>query len=254
MAEDEKPQIETPEVKEPEKKPESEVDSLLSELKRFGLEKPEQIKNIYQASQQTGRAWNEVGELRKEVDRLTQALQSQPQKQYEPDYGENQPIDLSKAIREGIRAEVMEMQKMQSEGMKRYYQELNSIQSDEDYPVVGELFEKHISNPKVAMNLQSGMSSLRDEYAKVNRTYYRELLKRTSSVLEKQAGVRQKPPHVEQGETQSFPLPSEDDERKENKKRIVKNRQSGIMSSDQALDALVKEFLPADDPIWQPKR
>ncbi|GAG97619.1 unnamed protein product, partial [marine sediment metagenome] len=52
------------EKKEVEAKPEIDTEGLLKELEGLGISDTKGIQDLSHASQQTGRAWNEVGELR----------------------------------------------------------------------------------------------------------------------------------------------------------------------------------------------
>ena len=75
MADDERPNIEQP-VEEPQPEPQvDETAALLEELKRVGVERPEQVANIHRASQESGRLAQMLGEERKRNEEMQRQLQ-----------------------------------------------------------------------------------------------------------------------------------------------------------------------------------
>ena len=249
----------TQEVKTTEQPP-SEMEDLLSELQRVGIEDKNSLHNVVNASQQAGKAWNEVGELRRALDQansMISQLQNTPSQQHNYDeYGNTPSIDLKKEIRSTLRDFYMEdIIKPQQEMQQRVWREAQEIQTDPDFPIIKELWETHSRSPEFNMRLQSGQTTMKDEYNRVARTYLRELAKKSYDQLSSlNSKSREEVPHVEQGTTQSIPNIPADDEKKEKLGKIVKGRESGDLSSDQALDDLIKTFLPADDPIYRHER
>ena len=243
------------EAKAPEQgQPPNEMESLLSELQRIGVEKPEQIQNMFTASQQTGKAWNEVGDLRRELAEAKQLIKSmnQPRQEYS-EYGETPSVDLKKEMRNSLREFYMEdILKPQQEMQQRVWRESQEIQSDEDYPIVKELWEQYTRTPEFGMKLQSGQTTMKEEFGKVTRRYYRELAKRSYDTL---SGLNAKSrgdiPHMESGEERSIPTPPDADEKKDKLNRINKGRTEGSLSSDKALENIIKTMLPEDDPIFR---
>ena len=94
---------ESPTIEQPTTPPPAEIDTkaLLERTGKIGVKKPEDLANIHTASQQVGKAWNEVGTLRQQNEQLLQAVRelqtkvSQPAAR-EPDYGSNanEGVDL----------------------------------------------------------------------------------------------------------------------------------------------------------------
>ena len=70
---------------------------LMEELKRLDIQTPKDIQNMAYASQETGKAWNEVGALRKEVERL-KAEAAKPTESYY----EGESVDLGKVVEDKV--------------------------------------------------------------------------------------------------------------------------------------------------------
>lgn len=262
----ESPTLEKPETTDPKPAPAAastapdETAELLATLKKLGVEKPEQIDGMAEASKHVGKAWNEVGMLRQKVSQLEQALteNSRPRvARSETDYmggmdSGAQTIDLGQLIDAklkpltGFVAQLQQQQQIQ-EAIGR---EMQEIQDDPDYALLAPVWEKHIANTNVQQSVAQGRTSLQKEYTKVYRAYTKELLKRAGSVIETKTG-QTKPPHMEQGDTRSEVRIPPSDEIKQKAKKINEARSKGAVTSDQALEDLVKTFLPADDPTWR---
>lgn len=250
------------------KSPEEEAKDLLEELKGFGVESSEQLQNKMTAASQAGNAALILGEVRSEnaelknmMAQLQGQLNATPSQQpYSGEYGEP-TVDMSQfatkkdvaaiqktALREFYTEDIL---KPQQQAYQANLQQLSIIHSDPDYPLVAEIFERHLANPNTQIRIASGQTTSKDEFDKTVRAFFRESLKRTVHTLEGLTSKSPKPPHIEQGETRSVPLPAQDEESAERVAKIVEDRKSGARDSDASLEALVKEALPADDPIFQ---
>jgi hypothetical protein len=249
---------ESPTIEQPTTPPPAEIDTkaLLDELGKIGVKKPEELVNIHNASQQVGKAWNEVGTLRQQNEQLLQAVRelqtkvSQPASR-EPDYGSNtEGVDLGKMIDTkldaGIKRNIREMQQQQFDAQRHVQREYAKITNDPDFQLVEEVWKRHASTFDTQDRLQSGQSTLSEEYNNVVKTYYREIAKRSRSAIEGLSKNSQKQPHMETGETQSRPIPSGDQEHNKKVRQITEDRSKGNLDSNKALENLVKEFFPAD--------
>lgn len=246
---------ESPTIEQPTTPPPAEVDTkaLLDELGKIGVKKPEDLANIHTASQQVGKAWNEVGTLRQQNEQLLRAVQelqtkvSQPSAR-EPDYGSNanEGVDLGKLIDTTIKKNIRDMQQQQFEAQRHVQREYAKITNDPDFQLVEEVWKRHASTFDTQDRLQSGQSTLSEEYNNVVKTYYREIAKRSRSAIEGLSKNSQKQPHMETGDTQSKPIPTGDMEHNKKVRQINDDRSKGNLDSDKALEKLVKEFFPAD--------
>jgi hypothetical protein len=234
----------------------AEIDTkaLLDELGKIGVKKPEDLVNIHNASQQVGKAWNEVGTLRQQNEQLArsvqelQAIARKAQQTNQPDYGSNanEGVDLGKLIDTTIKKNIHDMQQQQFEAQRAVQREYAKITNDPDFQLVEEVWKKHAGSFDTQDRLQSGQSTLSEEYNNVVKTYYREIAKRSRSAIENLSKSGQKQPHMEAGETQSRPIPSGDQEHNKKVRQIADERSKGTLDSNRALENLVKEFFPAD--------
>jgi hypothetical protein len=245
----ESPTIEKPTTPEP-----AEIDTkaLLDELGRIGVKKPEDLVNIHTASKESGHIGRMLGEARAQNEQLQQAvrelqlLAKQPQ-QREPDYGNQQEgVDLGKLIDTTIKKNIRDMQQQQFDAQRHVQREYAKITNDPDFQLVEEVWKRHASTFDTQDRLQSGQSTLSEEYNNVVKTYYREIAKRSRSAIEGLSKSGQKQPHMESGETQSKPIPAVDVEHNKKVRQITEDRSKGNLDSNKALENLVKEFFPAD--------
>jgi len=230
----------------PEGEPKGDTADLLAELGKIGVETPEQLQGVVQASQQTGRAWNEVGELRKEVSQLKGALgQAQtPSVDNLGAFGEpEQSVDLGSLIDQRLEAHEKKKGDMQRQAYGSYMQQMNEIVSDPEYGVVKEAFEKYIATPAAQFQIQTGATTIKDVYNKVARTYLRHLAMRSKNLIEGYAEGQTKPPHIEAGDTRGIPSPERSEERDQNLKKTSESLKSGELDSNTALAATIDEVM-----------
>lgn len=239
---------------EPKGEPKDEASALLAELKNLGIDNPDKLHGVVNASQQAGKAWNEVGELRRikqDLEAKLDRVLSVQQKNQDP-YTDSDSIDLGALIENKLETFWDKKTRQQQEAEARYYQEMNRIQNNPRFQSVEGMFQKHIQTPAVQAKLRNGETTLTDEFYNVKDAFYDELLKRSYNTLSQSKSPQSaKAPHVESGETHTPNIPATDDERQEKLKRTVKSRADGTKSSNDALQDIVNSFLPQDDPIWR---
>jgi hypothetical protein len=250
--------------------PEDEAKELLGALEKLGVKNPEQITNMATASQQVGEAWNRLGATRdqlgaandkiKDLEAKIAALSQQSRSGYDPDY-DNESLDVAalietktgQAAEKAVRTVVAELTAVNQARAR----EMAQIQQDEYYPAVADIWTQYLGNPQTQANLQSGHTTLSTEYNKVVRKFMGSMLSQSQKVIEGITGAaapgKQEPLHLESGASSSEGALSsgDDDAKKENIKKIVEQRATGGMSSDDALEALIRTVLPPDDSIWK---
>jgi hypothetical protein len=244
--------------------PQDEAKALLAELEKVGIKKPEQIVGMAQASYQAGKSAELLGASRKEADQLRSRVAeletAMSKRQTEPVYGsDGQTIDLASLIEQksgnaaekAVRKVVQEM----AENQQKQWHELNSIRADEDYELVKDVWEKYMITPEAQGKLASGETTLSGLYNNTKVTLLKEMLKKSHGVIKGLTNVVEpgKKPvvHVESGEGRGSPLPTGNEEKEEKINKTVEARKTGRVSSDAALESIIKTILPADDPIWK---
>lgn len=235
MAE-EKPTVEEPKVET------DDAAKLMEELSKLDIKTPEDVQNMAFASQEAGKAWNEVGALRKEVSRLTELSNTPPPVD---DYS-GESVDLGKVVEDKVQGVLNRYLQGQQQAQQAAMMAMSEVRQDEDYHIVGPVFEKHINTPEMVMRLQNGQADYVKEYNKVSTKYYKNLAQRTSQYVEKFTST-QKPPHMEQGESQTAPLTNRDTEKTEKLKSIKKAQKEGSVDSDKALEDIIKSVMPDID-------
>lgn len=249
---------EAPTTPAPEK---DDVQGLIETLGKLEINDPKQLENIHMASQQTGKAWNEVGDLRAKVTEMQGTINALQQRKpvddpYDDSYSSQtlDGVDLRRVVRDevmdGLKGFATKLQKEQAEAQQRYFKEVSAIKSDRDYGLVKDIYEKHLRNPEVSYRMQLGQTSQKEEYNNVVRGFYRNLALKSRDVLK---GVipGQTAPHMEQGGQTNAMIPDTNTEKEERIKNIKKAQETGDISSDQALDALIGNVLSDDDPVFR---
>jgi hypothetical protein len=243
----ESPVIEAPVVPEP-KPPEIDKESLLSELTKMGVRKPEEIVGMHQASREAGKLANMLGEVRNENAELKRMIQQMQQSTSAGYQSETPGVDLGQLIESktetAVQRAVQRISQQQIEAQRTIRAEQAKIQNNKWFPAVKDVFEKYISNPNVQDRLMSGESTLTDEYRNVVDAYVDKMMQAQQNALS--ATQKPKPPHVEQGDSQSVQKVPESDETKKKLRRISEERSKGNLESNKALDMLVKELFPAE--------
>lgn len=244
---DEKPTIEeepkgTPPVEE---KADIDVDAVMQELEAIGKTKPEEIRGMFTASQSTGKYANEIGSLRQEIERLKSESSQPRQTNYDPDYSGEQGIDLEKVIYNTVGKFWNDQQQMNQKAYRYQMEEMNAINTDEDYPIVRDVWEEHTKTPNFNMRINSGQTSYQREYDKVVRAYYRGVAKRSKEALEFATKQGPKPPHVESGSPPTPPREEGDDSR--DKLRKIAAKATG---TDEDVDKMIDAILPTGDAIY----
>jgi hypothetical protein len=170
-----------------------------------------------------------------------------PQADLDP-FGEQPINDLEGSVRKAVVKTYREdILRPQVEQTNRVYGELSDIQSDEDFALVGTIWDTHWQSPQTQHRVMTGQTSPKLEYDKVVKTFYRESLKKTHGALKNVMDKKATPPHVEVGDQSHVHMPTATEEQKKAVEKITKSSQGG----DQDIENLVKALLPADDPMFK---
>ena len=221
-------------------------DQLKDMLKELNIKTPEELQGIKQASSEAGRLANMVGELRSEINELKSRPQEtpQPQQQYD-EYGNSDAVNLSAEIKKGVRDVLTEFAQQSTQAQQRLQQrrnyEVQRIMNDRHYPLLSEIWTKHLQNPSVQQRLVQ--KSIYDEYNDVRVEALDRLARNAGSKTAAQSTPTQgQVPHVEATQTGS-PRVTEPDE-KANKLKTVQENWTG---SDQDISSVLDAVLPPGD-------
>jgi len=241
-------QTEEPNAVEPEAK--VDVDGLMSELERAGVTNTDELSGKLRASQEAGRSAQLLGDERKRNAELEQRLKtleskSQPQQDF-MDYPEGQTIDIESAIERSVSKTLDKRDRVAREAQQRNLENWNLIQSDEDYPLIKEIWEEQLKDPGFVMQIQSGAKNPVSEYQKTLRKYYKTLLKKSHETITTIQGKGKPDPlHVEQGERAPTNLVSETDAVPAERKALDRMREKidkGYLPSEEE-EALIAEWV-----------
>jgi len=227
-----------PDEKGTEQTPEQKAAEMLETLEKLNIKDPQHIEGIVQTAQKFGPQAQELGEVRRMFEEL------------KIDLGKIVYENQYKAVRDFWAKEIIEpQQKVQGQ----YFSELNEVQNDEYYGLVGEVFDKHLNSPQVQARIASGQTTVEKEYNKTVRSTLRHFLNQTQDALKgivKPGEV--KVPNVE-SQTQQPVLPTDDDERQEKLEKTIKARKAGEIDSDKAMEDIIKTYLNPDpkDPMFR---
>jgi hypothetical protein len=154
------------------------------------------------------------------------------------------PDDIKRTMREVVGEYIQGQQQAQLATA----QEFSRIQSDQDFPAVRPIWEKHITNPNVQLALQSGQTSLEKEFNNVRVAYYKGLLMQSKETI--QGYVKQTPnapPHMEKTTTAAPPR-----ERAPETSDALREIMGKSAGGDEEISAALKQLFPDTDPMFRP--
>ena len=196
-----------------EEEPKKNVDALLAELEKVGVESPQQLQGKLDASAQAGKAFQMLGDERKlvaEKDAEIARLMAQMNRPEVDDYGER-PINISEEVRRGVRAEMVDMQNTARKAQEASLQAYNTIKTDPNYHLVADIWEEKVKDPSYVYQVQAGaVDPIRDFQGTVV-DYYKNIAKEAHGTITELVGKGGKTavPHVESGESHSPNVVSE---------------------------------------------
>lgn len=207
MAElEQNPTLEQPQQQE-EQKPEIDVDALLGSLEKAGVRDAKALEGKFEASRQAGNLANQLGNARAEIEKLTQALQSaetrRPAKRSHEDYEDfdmdtGRTVDLeelvTRASSKAVSKAIQEERQKQMQAQQYYSQVWNNIQSDQDFPLVREVWEAKMQDPNFFMKVNNGQVDLQREYSETVRGFYKNLLSQARDSINLLKGKSPAPP------------------------------------------------------------
>ena len=228
------------------KPPEIDKDSLLSELTKMGVTKADDLHNMKRASSEAGNLANLLGQARNETAELKRMIQQIQQGQnagyQQPDA---QPIDLGKVVEERVEAVFDRKTRQQLQAQEQIQAEIADIEADSKFPALQEVFQRHIGSNATQKRFRNGETTITKEYMRLKDVWMDKMLEAHTTAL-KLTQTSVKAPHVESGDTHSPQLPAAATESAKKIRNITEQRSKGQMTSDQAMEAMVKELFPAD--------
>ena len=235
------PNVELPKVEEPkEAKTEVDVDGLMAELTKAGIENPQQLQGKLDAGSEVGRVAQLLGDERKrsrDLEAEIAQLQAAPVKD-EFDYSqESRPIDIEAVIEKKLGNVLDARDAKARKAQEKSYAAWNKIQTDEDYHLVKEVWEEKLKDPGFVMKIQNGSINPVDEYTSTLRKYYKTLLKQSAETITTMQGGKLKPPHVETGERTPANLVSESDKDTSAERKLL----------DAMAVKVAKGYIPTED-------
>jgi len=234
------PNVELPKEEPKEAKTEVDVDGLMAELTKAGIENPQQLQGKLDAGSEVGRVAQLLGDERKrsrDLEAEIAQLQAAPVKD-EFDYSqENRPIDIEAAIEKSVGNVLDARDAKARKAQEKSYAAWNQIQTDEDYHLVKEVWEEKLKDPGFVMKIQNGSLNPVDEYTSTLRKYYKTLLKQSHETITTMQGGKLKPPHVETGERTPANLVSEGDKDTSAERKLL----------DAMAVKVAKGYIPTED-------
>lgn len=242
------------------------VDGMIAELEKVGIENPQDLSGKLEAGAQSGRLAQLLGDERQRSQGLeaqVAELQRQPAPQPQQDEFDTpagQPIDLEAAIERGSTAAVRkELDRRDQATVQAHQQNLarwNHIQNDKRYPLVKKVWEAKLKDPNLVLQIQNGMVDVLQVYQETVLDYFEGVSKRSLDTIKQLHGSGGiKPPHLEDGSRVPTNIVSTTDdgtvpESVKKMKELQKKVDGGYLPSDEEqmelMDSLI--FAPAAAP------
>ena len=203
---------ELPQAEEPtpqaEVEPKENVNDLIAELEKVGIDNPQQLQNKLEASAQVGKAFQMLGDERKTVAELQARIDKLMTQQAQPTedqyYPEERQVNIQDEVRQGIRQEMVNMQRAQAQAHAASVQAYNFITSDKNFHLVKDVWDEKVKNPAYIAQVQSGQINPLLDYQNTVVDYFGKVAQRSLETIKKLSGSEVTPaPHVETGETHS---------------------------------------------------
>ena len=248
-------------VEEPavEEKPEVDVDGLVAELAKFGVENVSELSGKLEAGSQAGRLAQLLGDERKRTEALEAQLRTPPTpapKQDFMDYGEGQTIDIEAAIERNVTKSVKAVldaeKQAQHDAYQANLQKWNHIQQDGNYGLVKEVWESKMKDPNFVYQVQNNIVDPVQEYNNTVVGYMKKLLKQSHDTITTMQGGPKPAPHTEKGErmpanmVSETPSGTEADKRKAELK--AKTDKGHLLTPEEELD-LIDTIFGSTDPL-----
>ena len=165
-------------VQEPVAEPKNEeLENLLSSLEKLGVDSPQKLQNMHTAASQSGNLANMLGEIRRENEILRQQLSQKPT--YQDPYAEPAAINMQEiesVVERAIGRTIGNLTQKQMEAQANVLAEIQSIQSDDDFSVIGEQWDRVYKDPVTQAKILSGQTTPRSEYDKLVKNFYRKAI------------------------------------------------------------------------------
>ncbi len=186
-----------------EAEPKRNVDDLLAELEKAGVESPEQLQGKLDASAQAGKAFQMLGDERKRSEALqveVDKLKAQPQRD-EFEMPENRPIDIEAALDRSVEKQFNKRDKAARQAQEASIAAYSAITTDSNFHLVKEIWEEKIKNPTYLYQAQSGAINPLMDYQNMVVDYFKNIAKESHKTITELVGGKEvSAPHVESGE------------------------------------------------------
>ena len=222
-----------------EPKIDKDIDGLIAELEKAQVTKVEDLQGKLKASKEAGQLANILGQVRSENQELKELIKSlKTKKDDDVDYGQGQPVDIEELVSRSVEKVLTKKEKAQLENQQRFLETWNTIQSDENYHLVGEVWESKLKDPNFNYQLQSGQVDPVKAYNKIVVDYYKGMAKRSADLIKNLKTGTFRAPHMEtEGavEKSKPPLP----ESKEKIQKLQEKVNKGYIPNDDELISLM---------------
>ena len=241
------------------KKPAVDVDGLVAELAKFGVENVSDLSGKLEAGTQAGRLAQLLGDERKRTESLEAQLRAQPAhapKQDFMDYGEGQTIDIEAAIERNVTKSVKAVLDAEKAAQHNTHQanlqKWNHIQQDTNFGLVKEVWEAKMKDPNLVYKIQNNMVDPVQEYNNTVVGYMKKLLKQSHDTIKTMQGGPKPAPHTERGERMPANMvsetPSGTDAEKRRAELKAKTDKGHVLSSEEELE-IIDTIFGSTDPL-----
>lgn len=257
--------VEPPKVEEPAAEPKIDVEGLMAELEKAGVTDTKALTGKLDAGAEAGHLAQLLGDARSgeraeqvkrqnaeaQVAELQKRLTAEPG--VDPFEPTGQTMDLQSEIVKGVNAALNERdaaaQKVQQYNLAQW----NRIQTDKDYHLVQEVWEKKQKDPNFVMKIQNRMVDPFEEYQETVRGYYKGIAQQSLETIKQLRGDVPPIPHVETGGRVPTNIVSEDhstdmtETEKKRKELAVKVEKGHQLTEEEEMDVI--DSLLTDSPI-----
>jgi len=255
-------------IEEPreEEKVQPNIESLMAELEKFGVQNADDLGGKLRAGSEAGRLAQLLGEERNvareqtaraaELEARLRELERRPYRNYDMDsFQEGQTIDIEavmekvsrKSVREELKAALQEERENQLRIQRANIELWNKIKKDPYYKAVEKEWLEIEGNPDFQFKYRAGEINPKELYDDLVKSTMANHI-RTITETYKSSGGQILPPHIETGERTSANMVSEtprESDHEKNLKKLKEKVDSGTVLTQEEELSIVDSIFPS---------
>jgi uncharacterized protein YhaN len=241
---------ESPTLEEAEaevKADETEVDDLMAELEKADIKTTEDLTNKLSVTKEYGHVVNQLGDLKRENRELREILQANQNRNRNEDYIDTdtrEGVDLKDIMRDVIRQDREEQNKLQREAQQAGLQLYQKVTGHKHYGLIKKVYEAKLQDPHTMIQLNTGQTTYEDLFHDTLNEHWEGIARKSLETIKTLRGGgtgKEEPVHLETGTEIPGKSPGAEEKSEEELKGYLERVDSGgSLSEEEEADALLR--------------